>query len=158
MHTARPNASTGATQADYFASNGGGWSADNQTLPGALILEPNPYSGGYCYGLTQSSMVSWINSFVNQYHTRTGRWAVIQTTLSFWRLCTGNNSTFAAHHPLWIVRWDNPSPGTLPSGWSFQTFWQNSNCKVVAGVTGCANGDIFNGAPDRLVALANNTP
>jgi GH25 family lysozyme M1 (1,4-beta-N-acetylmuramidase) len=159
-HLARPNLSAGNVQADYFASNGGAWSADSQTLPGALDIQPNPFSGGYCYGLTQSAMVSWISSFLNQYHTRTGRWAVIQTTASFWRICTGNYGGFATNHPLWIVRWDtgNSTPLPLPSGWSFQTFWQYNNCKAVSGVSGCPNADHFNGARDRLVALANNTP
>lgn len=38
-HFALPDQSTGATQANYFASNGGGWSGDGVTLPGALDLE-----------------------------------------------------------------------------------------------------------------------
>jgi len=38
-HFALPDKSTGATQANYFASNGGGWSDDGITLPGALDLE-----------------------------------------------------------------------------------------------------------------------
>jgi GH25 family lysozyme M1 (1,4-beta-N-acetylmuramidase) len=156
-HFARPNLSAGSTQADYFASSGGAWSADNQTLPGALDLEPNPYSGGYCYGLSQSGMVSWISSFMDQYHARTGRWAVIQTTASFWRICTGNHTGFASRHPLWIIQWDT-STGTLPTGWSFYTLWQHTNCLVVSGISGCTDGNTFNGTRDRLIALANNTP
>ncbi len=154
-HIGLPNLSSGTVQADYFASNGGAWSADNQTLPGALDLEPNPYSGGYCYGLSQSSMVSWISAFANEYHARTGRWAVIGTTLSWWKLCTGNYSGFATRHPLWIVRWST-SAGTLPAGWSFFTFWQDTNCRKVSGISGCADGDYFNGDRTRLVALADN--
>ena len=38
-HFARPDVSSGATQANYFLANGGGWSADGLTLPGALDIE-----------------------------------------------------------------------------------------------------------------------
>lgn len=48
-HFATPNTSSGATQAGYFASSGGGWSRDGKTLPGALDIEYNPY-GATCYG------------------------------------------------------------------------------------------------------------
>ena len=71
-HFALPNNSSGATQANYFASNGGGWSRDGRTLPGALDIEYNPY-GATCYGLSQSAMVSWIRDFLNTYKARTTR-------------------------------------------------------------------------------------
>ena len=38
-HFARPDQSSGAIQANYFASNGGGWSGDGITLPGVLDIE-----------------------------------------------------------------------------------------------------------------------
>ncbi|NUT20931.1 MAG: hydrolase [Hamadaea sp.] len=155
-HVARPNLSNGTVQADFLASNGGAWSADGKTLPALLDIEPNPFSGGYCYGLSQSGMVSWINAFLTEYKARTTRWAVIHTTLSFWKICTGNYSGFAGKSPLSIIRWDT-SAGTLPAGWSVYTFWQSTNCRATSGITGCADGSTFNGAYDRLVALANNT-
>ncbi|NUR49209.1 MAG: hydrolase [Hamadaea sp.] len=155
-HLARPNLSTGTVQADFLAANGGAWSADGKTLPAALDIEPNPFSGGYCYGLTQTAMVNWINAFLTEYRARTTRWAVIHTTLSFWKICTGNYAGFATKSPLSIIRWDT-GPGTLPAGWSVYTFWQSTNCRTTSGITGCADGSVFNGAYDRLVALANNT-
>ena len=54
-HFAQPASSSGAAQADYFAAHGGGWSRDNQTLPGMLDIEYNP-NGSTCYGLSQASM------------------------------------------------------------------------------------------------------
>ena len=54
-HFARPDTTTGATQANYFVAHGGGWSKDGKTLPGALDIEYNPY-GAECYGLSQSAM------------------------------------------------------------------------------------------------------
>ena len=41
-HFGLPDRSTGAAQAQWFTANGGAWSADGQTLPGALDIEYNP--------------------------------------------------------------------------------------------------------------------
>ncbi len=155
-HVARPNLSSGTVQADFLASNGGAWSADGQTLPAALDIEPNPSAGGYCYGLGKGSMINWISAFIGEYRARTTRYPVIHTTLSFWKLCTGNYAGFAANDPLSIIRWDTAA-GTLPAGWSFYTFWQQTDCQPVSGITGCAEGGVFNGARSRLVALATDT-
>lgn len=43
----------GADQANSSVDNGGGWSADGKTLPGALDIEYSPY-GDTCYGLQYS--------------------------------------------------------------------------------------------------------
>ncbi|RMI37662.1 lysozyme [Streptomyces triticirhizae] len=147
-HFALPNASSGAAQATYFATNGGGWSADGKTLPGVLDIEYNPY-GSTCYGLSQSAMVDWIRDFSDTYRAHTGRDVVIYTTTDWWTQCTGNNASFGSTNPLWIARYAS-TPGTLPAGWGFWTFWQYTS-------TGPTVGDhnLFNGAMDRLQALAN---
>ncbi len=147
-HFALPNSSSGASQANFFVDNGGGWSQDGKTLPGVLDIEYNPY-GSTCYGLSQSAMVSWIRDFLDTYYARTGRHAVIYTTTNWWTSCTGNYSGFAANNPLWVARYAS-SAGTLPAGWGFYTFWQYTS-------TGPTVGDhnVFNGAFDRLQALAN---
>jgi GH25 family lysozyme M1 (1,4-beta-N-acetylmuramidase) len=147
-HFALPDRSSGAAQANFFAGNGGAWSRDNQTLPGALDIEYNPY-GATCYGLSQSAMRSWIADFINTYRARTGRWATIYTTTDWWRTCTGNYSGFAANNPLWIARYAS-TVGTLPAGWSVYTFWQWTNSPL--------DQNVFNGSRARLLALANNTP
>jgi GH25 family lysozyme M1 (1,4-beta-N-acetylmuramidase) len=149
-HFARPAASSGAAQANYFASNGGAWSADNLTLPGALDLEAG------CHGLSQGAMVAWVRDFLNTYRARTGRHAVIYTTTSWWTTCTGNYSGFGSTSPLWIARWAS-APGALPAGWGFYTMWQYSSTGSVPGISGAVDRDWFNGARDRLLALANNT-
>jgi GH25 family lysozyme M1 (1,4-beta-N-acetylmuramidase) len=147
-HFALPNSSSGATQANYFATNGGGWSRDGKTLPGALDIEWNPY-GAACYGKTQSAMVTWIRDFLNQYRARTGRDAVIYTATSWWTECTGNYAGFASANPLWIARYAS-AVGTLPAGWSYYTMWQYTSSGPTVG-----DHDKFNGALDRVVALAN---
>lgn len=147
-HFATPDTTSGATQANYFVDNGGGWSRDGRTLPGALDIEWNPY-GAACFGKSQSAMVTWIRDFLNQYKARTGRHAVIYTATSWWKQCTGNYGGFAVNNPLWIARY-NTSPGELPAGWGVQTIWQYTS-------TGPTVGDHnkFNGALDRVQALAN---
>ncbi|WP_275408752.1 GH25 family lysozyme, partial [Actinocatenispora rupis] len=83
-HFARPNISSGATQANYFAAHGGGWSADGKTLPPALDIEYNPYSGGTCYGLSHAGMVSWIRDFSNTIKAKYNKYPMIYTTFDWW--------------------------------------------------------------------------
>ncbi|MDG4864636.1 lysozyme [Streptomyces sp. T-3] len=147
-HFATPDTTSGATQADYFVNNGGGWSRDGKTLPGALDIEWNPY-GAQCYGKSQSAMVTWIRDFLNRYKARTGRDAVIYTATSWWKTCTGNYSGFGATNPLWVARY-NTTPGELPAGWGFYTMWQYTSSGPIVG-----DHNKFNGALDRVVALAN---
>ncbi|MFJ3666368.1 lysozyme [Streptomyces sp. NPDC090106] len=147
-HFATPDTTTGAAQADYFVDHGGGWTKDGRTLPGVLDIEWNPY-GDACYGKSQSAMVGWIASFLDRYKARTGRDAVIYTATSWWTDCTGNHSGFAAANPLWIARYAS-TVGTLPAGWSYYTMWQYTSSGPTVG-----DHDRFNGALDRVVALAN---
>jgi GH25 family lysozyme M1 (1,4-beta-N-acetylmuramidase) len=149
-HFALPNKSSGSSQAAYFATHGGAWSKDGKTLPGALDIEYNPYSGGTCYGLSKASMVSWVRAFINEYHRRTGRWAVIYTTTDWWRTCTGNYAGFASNSPLWVARYAS-TVGTLPAGWSTYSFWQWADHGTFPG-----DQDVWNGSLSRLKVLACN--
>lgn len=146
-HFALPSNSGGAAQANYFASHGGGWSRDGKTLPGALDVEYNPY-GSACYGKSKQAMVDWISDFVRTYRTRTGRDAVIYTSATWWKTCTGNSKKFSRTNPLWIPSWRG-SVGKLPGGWPFHTFWQYTASGKTVG-----DHDRFNGAYARLKALA----
>lgn len=143
-HFALPNVSSGASQAAYFATHGGGWSPGGRTLPGVLDIEYNPY-GSTCYAKSPAAMVSWIRSFTTEYKRRTGRDAVIYSTTDWWRRCTGDSPAFGATNPLWIARYAS-SPGTLPAGWLYRTFWQYSAATI--------DQDAFNGTYARLRALA----
>jgi GH25 family lysozyme M1 (1,4-beta-N-acetylmuramidase) len=145
---ANPSYSSGATQANYFVSHGGGWSADGRTLPGALDIEYNPY-GQECYNKSWASMKSWIGSFLGTYHTRTHRWPVIYSTTDWWRTCTGNWGGTATNDPLWIARYGTSTPGTLPAGYHTWTIWQYASSGTFAG-----DQDKFNGTHTQLVAFA----
>jgi GH25 family lysozyme M1 (1,4-beta-N-acetylmuramidase) len=151
-HFAQPSASSGAAQADYFASNGGAWSRDNLTLPGMLDLE------GSCSGLSQASMQNWILSFYNEYKARTGRDVVIYTSPSWWSSCTGGWSGMSSRSPLWVAHWTTASSPTIPAGFPFWTVWQYTDAGSVSGISGAVDRDRFNGDSSRLLALANNTP
>ncbi|NRQ34618.1 hypothetical protein HII36_22670 [Nonomuraea sp. NN258] len=151
-HFAQPHESDGTAQAEYFVQNGGRWTSDGQTLPGTLDLEDNPYKDkngkDNCYGLSKEDMVTWIKDFTKRYRQRTGRHAIIYTTTSWWRTCTGDSTQFRAN-PLWLARWGG-DPGELPKSWSRHTFWQSAEKGSLAG-----GQNAFNGTESQLKALAN---
>ncbi|MFB9902376.1 lysozyme [Allokutzneria oryzae] len=143
-HFALPDRSSGAEQAHYFVNNGGGWSADGRTLPGALDIEYNPY-GDTCYGLDHDAMTAWLRDFSDTYRARTGRFPAIYTSTSWWSKCTGNRGDFSGTNPLWVARYA-AEIGPLPHAWGVYTIWQYSSTPI--------DQNSFNGSYDRLVALA----
>ncbi|HEY0804378.1 MAG TPA: lysozyme [Pseudonocardiaceae bacterium] len=145
-HFATPNTSDGASQANYFVNNGGGWSADGKTLPPAVDLEYNPY-GDTCYGMTPAALVAWVHGFANQMRARTGRFPTIYTSTRWWAMCMGNDASFGAD-PLWIARY-NSVVGTLPPGWTSQAIWQFADSGTFPG-----DQDSFNGTVSQLRTLA----
>lgn len=136
-HFARPNASSGAAQANLLVDNGGGWTGDGAGLPAVVDLETNP-GGSTCYGLSRAAMVAWVEDFGDTYHARTGRWPVIYTPATWWAQCTGDLADFGGTNPLWATG----SLDRLPHGWTSYTFWQD------------LDRDYFNGDYDRLLAFA----
>ncbi|MEV4062033.1 lysozyme [Nonomuraea dietziae] len=151
-HFAQPHETDGAAQADYFVDNGGAWISDGQTLPGVLDVEDNPYKDkngkNTCYDLSPEDMVTWIRDFTTRYHQRTKRRAIIYTTTSWWKTCTGDSTKFGKN-PLWLARW-GAEPGELPSGWKKHTFWQSADKGPIVG-----GQDSFNGTESQLKSLAN---
>ena len=147
-HFARPDLSGAVAQADYFVNHGGGWSRDGRTLPPMLDIEYAP-RGNTCYNLSHSAMRNWIAAFSNEVHARTHRYPTIYTTTNWWVTCTGNWGGLGATNPLFIARYAGDA-GTLPAGWGFWTIWQHADHGVFPG-----DQDYFNGAYDRLQALAN---
>ncbi|RAN79313.1 hypothetical protein B5P43_15490 [Bacillus sp. SRB_336] len=148
-HFAIPNQSDGATQANFFASNGGGWSADGKTMPPLLDIENNPY-GASCYGLSQSHMVSWISAFSKQVQARTGRLPMIYTNYYWWQDCTGNSKAFTGQ-PLHIAAYGTSDPW-MPGGWSNYSVWQYSSTGPFAG-----DSNTWNGTQASLATFATKT-
>jgi GH25 family lysozyme M1 (1,4-beta-N-acetylmuramidase) len=146
---ANPADASGTADADYFIANGGGWSGDGKTLPGALDIEYDPYSSNECYSLTQSQMVTWIKAFVTEYAAKEHVYPVIYSTTDWWTSCTGNSTAFSSLDPLWIANYTASGGGTLPAGWGFYTFWQYADSGSLPG-----DQDVFNGAYAQLQTLA----
>ncbi|KAF2679350.1 glycoside hydrolase family 25 protein [Lentithecium fluviatile CBS 122367] len=141
-HISRPSASAGAAQARFFLSNGGGWNNDSMTLPGLLEL------GGDCTGKAGKEMVGWIQEFGDTYQVATGRWPVLKADNNWWVECTGNTRAFVSTTYLMLVHWA-PSPGTIPGGWGYWTFWQYAESGAWGG-----NSEVFNGDATALKQLA----
>lgn len=76
--------------------------------------------------------------------------AVIYTTTDWWTTCTGNSASFASTNPLWVARYAS-SVGTLPAGWSYETFWQSADSGANPGDQDIFNGDMA--GLQRLVKL-----
>jgi GH25 family lysozyme M1 (1,4-beta-N-acetylmuramidase) len=146
-HFAHPDSSTGAKQAEYFLAHGGGWSNDGKTLPGMLDIEYNP-SGATCYGISESAMVAWVKDFGETYKSKTGRYPMIYTTADWWNTCTGGSTAFSKDYPLVLARYSS-SVGTIPGGWSYQSFWQNADTYTYGG-----DSDLWNGSEASLKTFA----
>ncbi|MFV0457683.1 MAG: lysozyme [Actinomycetales bacterium] len=146
-HFAEPDRSSGAKQAQYFLSHGGGWSNDGRTLPGALDLEPLPNRQS-CYGLSPGEMRTWITDFSDTYRAATSRDPVIYTSTSWWNTCTDHWTDAAKRHPLWLASWAT-TPGPLPAGWDYYTFWQTADRGDLPG-----DQDVFNGSLTQLHRFA----
>jgi GH25 family lysozyme M1 (1,4-beta-N-acetylmuramidase) len=154
-HFAIPNASSGAAQASYFVSHGGGWTPDGRTLPPMLDIEYNTNKNqDTCYGMAGAAMVSWIRDFSNTVLSLTGRLPAIYSTTDWWSRCTGNSSSFS-ENPLFIARYPNDlgsGAGTLPNGWTSYTFWQYADSGIFPG-----DQDVYNGGESDLATFARTT-
>lgn len=149
-HFAHPDVSTGAAQADYFVSHGGGWSGDGRTMPPALDLQTNP-GGATCYGLTTAAMVTWIKSFSAEVYAKTTKYPMILTSFDWWNTCTGNSSAFATTNPFWLSSYGAATPSSVPAGTGTWTLWQSAASGTFPG-----GQDNFNGNYSQLAALATS--
>lgn len=145
-HYARPSQSSGVLQARFFVNNGGAWSPDGRTLPGALDLE-FAETGDRCHGLNPTQMAAWVREFVGEYERQTGRKPVLYTKAEVWDACTEATTGFG-DLPLWLYA-HGALPGTLPSGWGRPTLWQRA-------VEGDLDRNVFFGSPDQLAAWASS--
>ncbi|MBW4715690.1 lysozyme [Saccharothrix obliqua] len=146
-HFALPDRSDGRAQADFFVDNGGGWSRDGRTLPGAVDMEYNPY-GDTCYGLDQAAMGGWVRAFSDRVLERTGRYPTIYTSTSWWNRCVGGAAEFGRTNPLWVAHYAEQL-GPLPHGWGHQTIWQWQAAGLFPG-----DQNLFNGDPEQLRQVA----
>jgi GH25 family lysozyme M1 (1,4-beta-N-acetylmuramidase) len=162
-HRARPDASSGKTQADQFLARAQ-FANDGKTLPPALDLEwprstwtPSGESqAAYaCYNMTPAQLVTWTRAFLAEIAARTGRLGVVYTHTNWWKACTRADPTFG-RYPLW---WSySASQLPLPAGWSNFSFWQYSNAGTVPGITeNVVDLDVFRGDRAALTQLAQGS-
>jgi GH25 family lysozyme M1 (1,4-beta-N-acetylmuramidase) len=140
-HYARPDSSTNdaVLEADHFVDIA--LPASGDLLP-VIDLED-------AGGLSTSALTTWLWAFLGEVLAKKGVHALIYTSPSFWQTHLGDTDAFAkgGYSLLWIAHWFAPTP-TVPGknwggyGW---TFWQNSDCITVPGITGCVDSDFFNG-------------
>jgi beta-glucosidase len=105
-----------------------------------LDIEYNPY-GSQCYGLSQSSMRSWIAQFSSEVQAKTGQEPIIYGPGPWWQDCTGGTSRFG-QFPLWVPDWTTASRPRLPKGWSNYAFWQYASDGTVRGIDAAGNTDL----------------
>ncbi|GAA0959450.1 GH25 family lysozyme [Actinocorallia libanotica] len=166
-HFASPHRSDGATQANFFVDNGGGWTRDGKSLPGALDMERDPYATlpkvkdlrQDCYNLTPEQMINWIRDFSRQYFVRTGRYPMIYSNQSWWKNCTSSpqepngTAAFNLTNPLWVANYkEKVTAPAMPGGFDKYTFWQfwNGNDKPLFP----GDQNLFPGTYKQLLAFA----
>jgi GH25 family lysozyme M1 (1,4-beta-N-acetylmuramidase) len=138
-----PGNGTAVQQADYAWNNEISKASvaysSKLMLPLVLDIEADPYAGSeqnsnQCYGLTPAAMVTWIQQFLKEAKTKTGKTPIIYTAPNWWAACTGNSTAFSAN-PLWLADYGVSYPAP-PSGWNNLTFWQYTSGGTAAGVKG----------------------
>lgn len=115
-----------------------------------LDIKYNP-SGSTCYGLSASEMVAWVKDFGETYNSKIGRYPIIYTTADWWKTCTGDSTAFGKDYPLVLAQYSS-SFTAVPSGWSYQSFWQNTDSYTYGG-----DSDIWNGSEDSLKTFAKGS-
>lgn len=151
---AEPVFESGTTHADWFL-NQIGYVADGSTLPPELDVEQNPNQPG-CDGLSSSTWITYVSTFVAEVKKRTGADAVIYTNPDTWTSCLADTTQFHTTNPLWVADYGVSSP-TLFGGWTYYTFWQYGG-GAVAGVSGNADLDTFSGSMTQLRKFAPGAP
>jgi GH25 family lysozyme M1 (1,4-beta-N-acetylmuramidase) len=111
-------------------------------------------------GLSVARLTLWVQSWLDEVHTRLGARPVIYVSPSFWKTSMGDSPVFALEgNTLWIAHWTQAALPILPgaswggSGWSV---WQWSDCDHIAGITGCVDGDRLNGSSFAPITMPAN--
>lgn len=161
-HFARPGGASDSevvagavAQADFFLSVA-------QPRRGELLPVLDLESTG---GLSVPRLTLWVQTWLGEVVARTGVKPLVYVSPSFWKTALGDTTiAAAAGHKLWIAHWTKAALPIMPGanwgglGWSF---WQWSDCERVAGISGCVDGDRFNGttfAGVTVPAFAGGVP
>ena len=81
----------------------------------------------------------------------------IYTSPYFWKTYMGNSRAYAdaGYKTLWIAHWKTQTPTVPAENWGGKgwTFWQWTNCWKVSGISGCVDGDRYNGTDFTRVKI-----
>jgi GH25 family lysozyme M1 (1,4-beta-N-acetylmuramidase) len=137
-HFARPGPGRGdaIAEADHFM-------ATAQFSSGELVpILDLEHTGG----LSKRALGSWVISFLNRVHDRSGVRPAIYVSPEFWKKHVGNTTSIAAlgYDLLWVAHWTHDDAPRVPAanwagnGW---TVWQFSDKGKVPGIKGRVDFD-----------------
>jgi lysozyme len=143
-HFGHPGSSA-IDQARYFvhAVTGVGGFHNSSSLQLVLDLETAD-------GQSPAQVWAWVQAFMGEIQSLTGRPGIIYVGYYFWKDSVGN-PTNNLNAPLWIAAY-TASP-LIPPAWSGFTFWQYTDAGSVPGVAGKVDSDYFAGTEQNLQAL-----
>ncbi|OFP30204.1 glycoside hydrolase family 25 protein [Corynebacterium sp. HMSC068G04] len=137
-HYARP-AGDAKQQAASFASQIA--LVPTQTLPPVLDIEVDE-------GLNADQLADWIDTFMTEVKSLTGRTPMLYTYKYFWMGQMGNTTRFS-EYPLWLAAYQDTAPDPV-GGWDKLAFWQRSGSGRVAGIETDVDLNLFNGTEAQL--------
>lgn len=149
-HFARPDgrADDPVVEADHFVDTAGLGAGD---IVPALDLEVTG-------GLSTDALIRWTTAWLERVRERLGVRPMIYSSPGFWKSAMGDTRAFAdaGYRFLWVAHWTPNSQPTVPAdNWGGQgwTFWQWTSCARVSGITGCVDGDRYNGTDLSAVLI-----
>jgi len=101
-------------------------------------------------GLSASTVLSRVNSWLSRVQSRTGRQPVLYTSPGFWNSIGAPQPTPLPY--LWVANWGVSCP-TLPAPWGRLRFWQYTDTGTVSGVSGSVDLDEYNGSLTEMRSL-----
>ncbi len=140
-HFATPSAQSGdaVEEADHFVQIARNSAGD--VVP-ALDIEGTG-------GLTIAGLQSWVQEWLAEVQRKIGVRPMIYSSPGFWRYAMGDTQWFAdnGYAILWVAHWGVHRPTVPANDWGGRgwTYWQWTDCWHVNGISGCVDGDRFNG-------------
>ena len=99
-------------------------------------------------GLNADQLADWIDTFMTEVKSLTGRTPMLYTYKYFWMGQMGNTTRFS-EYPLWLAAYQDTAPDPV-GGWDKLAFWQRSGSGRVAGIETDVDLNLFNGTETQL--------
>lgn len=104
-------------------------------------------------GVGTDDLQDWVEAFIDEIKSKSGRDTIIYTYPSFWRNEMGDTDKFN-DMPLWIADYNSQSaPSSLPGNWSNWIFWQYTSQGKVDGYDKNIDLNVFRGSEEDLDKL-----